>query len=395
MTAPVPTAASSRSWTLRRRIGRMFIVAGRGGRRPPRLIVVSTVEFIAAGNDVIYTLGSGERPHASRSLVDLVDQETGVRGYALTRDQTFLARYRTAARSRTSDLRRLTSNSARTRRVVVSSGGATGAGPRLAAEIAEPAVTGIAAGHGQAIQLAEGDRAEPVRPGPGHAAAARRPGVESNGRRRSPPAARDFLAVFVVALVVSVASDRGRLPLWRGLRRWVLRPIDRLGSQTRLVAGGRDYREISAEGPVEFTELGGDVEAMRLQIASQLARAREAQEELRLQGEELARSNDDLQQFAYVASHDLSEPLRKVANFCQLLERQYGPQLDDRARQYIDFAVDGAKRMQRADHRPARPVAGRPDDRSVRSRRTGRRPRRGAGDPGRPARRRRRARSSG
>jgi light-regulated signal transduction histidine kinase (bacteriophytochrome) len=86
---------------------------------------------------------------------------------------------------------------------------------------------------------------------------------------------------------------------------------------------------------------------MRLQIAGQLARAQEIQEELRIQGAELARSNDDLQQFAYVASHDLSEPLRKVANFCQLLERQYGPQLDDRARQYIDFAVDGAKRMQR------------------------------------------------
>ena len=61
---------------------------------------------------------------------------------------------------------------------------------------------------------------------------------------------------------------------------------------------------------------------------------------------ELTRSNEDLQQFAYVASHDLSEPLRKVANFCQLIERQYADQLDDRGRQYIDFAVDGAKRMQ-------------------------------------------------
>jgi light-regulated signal transduction histidine kinase (bacteriophytochrome) len=113
------------------------------------------------------------------------------------------------------------------------------------------------------------------------------------------------------------------------------------------VAGGETYRQIGTAGPLEFSDLGQDVEAMRLQIAGQLARAQEIQEELRIQGEELARSNDDLQQFAYVASHDLSEPLRKVANFCQLLERQYGPQLDERAHQYIDFAVDGAKRMQR------------------------------------------------
>jgi signal transduction histidine kinase len=132
-----------------------------------------------------------------------------------------------------------------------------------------------------------------------------------------------------------------------GLRRMVLGPVSDLAAQVREVVGGDPSHEVDVEGPREIRELGADVEAMRRHIMRDLDDAQAVNRRLDEQARELERSNRDLEQFAYVASHDLQEPLRKVSSFCQLLQRRYAGQLDERADQYIAFAVDGAQRMQR------------------------------------------------
>jgi signal transduction histidine kinase len=338
------TRESRRRWPLSRIIGLALIV----------LLLFSAGAIVAGGlalsslqHDRQYVVGTIDPAALNVQQLDtaLVNQETGVRGYALSAQQDYLAPYTDGVAAEKSAIASLQAVVTQLPGVRADLARVTAQAHYWRTHYAQPTISQVTSSGKPLVSIdivtgkADFDALR--------ARVAVLQGDVSAARVRAVAALNDSADV-LDGVLIAVAAGLALVVvlLAIGLRAAAIKPVYQLAAQARRVADGDFEHEVSLSGPREVTELAEDVNRMRERILLALAQARQANVVLQERAEELARSNAELEQFAYVASHDLQEPLRKVAGFTQLLQRRYAGQLDARADQYIDFAVDGAQRMQ-------------------------------------------------